>query len=217
MERATVREHLERIGGIAVVRAKDPGAVMPIASALAVGGIGAIEVTMTVPGALDVIRSLAREMGGVITLGVGSVTDPDTASAAVDAGATFVVSPVFRPEVVKATHSSGAVAVAGAFTPTEALAAHESGAEFVKVFPADVLGMAFIKGVLAPMPQLRLVPTGGVTPENAGEWIRAGCVAVGVGSALLDKKAIAAGEYGVLTEKARVMRASIDAAREGSA
>ena len=213
MNRAETARALTAIGGVAVVRAKDPVTVAPITKALVEGGINAIEVTMTVPGAIDIIRNLDTEFADAIQLGVGSVTDAETAARAVEAGARFVVSPVLRPEVVLQAHQLDAAAVAGAFTPTEALDAHETGAEFVKIFPADVLGIPFIKGVLAPMPLLRLVPTGGVTPENAGDWIRAGCAAVGIGSALLDKEAIEKQDWSVLTDKARTMRNSIDQAR----
>lgn len=215
MDRVETARAIEAIGGVAVVRAKDPATVGPIARALLDGGISAIEVTMTMPGAIDIIRATDAEFGDSIMLGVGSVTDPDTAALAIEAGARYVVSPVMRPEIIVRAHEMGAATVAGAFTPTEALDAHEVGSEFVKIFPADALGMSFIKGVLAPMPYLKLVPTGGVTPENAGDWIRAGCAGVGIGSALLDKTVIAAGDWAVLTERARVMRASIDDARNG--
>ena len=181
--------------------------------ALVEGGVEAIEVTLTVPGALEQIRRVDEAMGDRIVLGVGSVTDADQARQAVEAGARYVVSPVFKPEVIEAAHEMGAAAMPGCFTPTEAQTAHEAGADVVKVFPAGVLGMPFFKGVLAPLPHLRLMPTGGVTLDNAGDWLRAGAVAVGVGSALWDDAAVAAGDYATLTANARRLCTSIDAAR----
>ena len=193
---------------------KDSDKLVRVAEAIAEGGVPAIEVTMTVPGAIEMIDRVKQELGDEILLGVGSVTDAETARQAVRVGARYVVSPVFKREVVQAAHEGQAAALPGAFTPTEIQEAYEAGAEFVKVFPASVLGMKFIRAVRAPLPHLKLVPTGGVTLENAGDWLRAGASAVGVGSALLDKEAIAAGDYGQLTENARALRDSLDEARE---
>ena len=138
---------------------------------------------------------------------------PRDAEHAIDAGAAYVVSPVFEPEVLRVAADRGVPAMPGCFTPTEVHRAHEAGADIIKVFPADVLGRAFFRAVLAPMPHLRLMPTGGVTPENAGEWIRAGAVAVGIGSALLNKKAIADRDGAVITELVSSLRSSIERAR----
>ena len=143
------------------------------------------------------------------------MTDAATARAVIDAGATFVVGPVFRPEVIAVCHEHDVPAVPGCFSPTEILAAHEAGADIVKVFPATMLGPQFIKDVRAPLPQLKLMPTGGVTLENAGDWIRAGAVAVGVGSALVDAGAIASGQFDVISANARRLIASVNAARSG--
>src|SRR6476661_4099910 len=129
--------------------------------------------------------------------------DPTRLRAVMDAGASFVVGPVFRPEVIPACHQHDVAAMPGCFSPTEILAAHECGADIVKVFPATGLGPQFIKDVRAPLPQVKLMPTGGVTLDNAGEWIRAGAVAVGIGSALLDAKAIESGRYDVISANAR--------------
>jgi 2-dehydro-3-deoxyphosphogluconate aldolase/(4S)-4-hydroxy-2-oxoglutarate aldolase len=164
---------------------------------------------MTVPDALAQIRLVDKTFGSDLVLGVGSVLSADTARLAIDAGASYVVSPVFKPEIIAAAHARDVPALPGAFTPTEIQSAHEAGADVVKVFPADVLGMAFFKGVLAPMPHLRLMPTGGVSLTNAGDWFRAGACAVGVGSALLDKAAIAAGDWARLEENARTLMQSI--------
>lgn len=211
--RDTITQQLIDGGAVAIVRMQDSQRLMRVAEAIHEGGVSSIEITMTVPNALAMIEEVAREMGGEILLGVGSVIDADTTRRAIEAGARYVVSPVFKPEVIEAAHAQDAPALPGAFTPTEIQAAHEAGADIVKVFPANVLGKAFIKGVLAPLPHLKLAPTGGVTPANAGEWITAGASAVGVGSALLDKKAIAEGNYAVLTEKARILKQSIDSSR----
>jgi 2-dehydro-3-deoxyphosphogluconate aldolase / (4S)-4-hydroxy-2-oxoglutarate aldolase len=192
---------------------KDAARLRAVVDAIADGGVRAIEVTMTVPGAIALIGTLAASLPADILLGAGTVTDPDTARAVIDAGARYVVSPVFRPEVVAACHARGAAAAPGCFTPTEILDAHDLGADVVKVFPATALGPQFIRDVRAPLPQVRLMPTGGVTLDNAGDWIRAGAVAVGVGSALLDARAIEEGRFDVLTQNARRIVASVAAAR----
>ncbi len=212
-QREALVQKLTREGAVAVIRMADARKLIAVTAALVEGGLTSIEVTMTVPNALRVIEDVAREMGDAVTLGVGSVLSAETARQAIGAGARYVVSPVFKPEVIDAAHAQGCPAMPGAFTPTEALTAQEYGADIVKVFPADVLGMAFIKGIKAPMPHLRLMPTGGVTPANAGDWIRAGACAVGVGGALLDAKAIEEGRFEALTENARRLMESIAAAR----
>lgn len=208
MRESTV-ERLLALGAVAVIRMRDPERLLRVVEAIAEGGVRAVEVTMTVPGALEQIARVRARFGDEVTLGVGSVTAPEAARSAVAAGARYVVSPVFKPDVVAAAHAAGAAALPGCFTPTECQAAHEAGADIVKVFPADVVGLPFFKAVLAPLPHLRLMPTGGVTLDNAGQWLRAGAVAVGVGSALLDAQAIAEGRYGVLTENARRLARSI--------
>ncbi len=213
MNRNQILESVLASGAVAVVRMADAKGLVRVAEAIAEGGVRAIEVTMTTPNALAVIEDVARELGDAVLVGVGSVLDADTARQAVDAGARYVVSPVFKPEVIGEAHRLGVPAMPGCFTPTEILAATEAGADVVKVFPADVLGMAFFKGVLAPMPHLKLMPTGGVSLTNAGDWIRAGAVAVGVGSALLDQEAIAQGDFATLTQRARTLRQSVEEGR----
>jgi 2-dehydro-3-deoxyphosphogluconate aldolase/(4S)-4-hydroxy-2-oxoglutarate aldolase len=215
--REAIARRIEALGALAVVRLTRADDVLPVAQALHAGGVSAIEVTMTVPGALDAIARLAREAGDDLLVGVGSVLDQDTARRAVEAGARFVVSPVFKPLVLEEAQRQGAAALPGAFTPTEILRAHEAGADLVKVFPSDALGPAFIRGVRAPMPFLRLCPTGGVTPANAGEWIRAGAAAVGLGSALVDTKLVANGDWGAITALARQTADAVSAARGGAA
>jgi 2-dehydro-3-deoxyphosphogluconate aldolase / (4S)-4-hydroxy-2-oxoglutarate aldolase len=201
-------------GAVAVVRLKDATTAAHIIDAICAGGIRAVEITLTTPNALALIEDASRRFGDEIMVGVGSVLDAETARSAIDAGARYIVSPVFSAEVVEAAHAAGLPALPGAFSPTEILRAHHAGADIVKVFPAEVLGIPFFRAVLGPMPFLRIMPTGGVTPENAGDWIRAGAVAVGIGSALLDPELIAAGNYAGLTERARVMAASVAEARK---
>ena len=209
MSREEITDSLVAGGAIAVIRLRRPERVLPVAEALLKGGVRALEVTMTVPGAMDCIEAIARELAPDVLPGVGSVVDPETARRAVDAGARYVLSPIFNPEVVAAAHEKGVPAIPGAFTPTEIFEAHRAGADLVKVFPADVVGMPFFKAVLAPLPFLRLIPTGGVTLTNAGDWLKAGAVAVGVGSALLDPAAIESEDYGRLTQNAERLMASV--------
>ncbi len=181
--------------------------------ALAAGGVRALEVTMTVPRAIELIRELAPTMPEGFLLGAGTVTDAGTAHAVVDAGAAFIVGPVFRRDVIAACHERDVPAIPGCFTPTEILDAHEAGADIIKVFPATALGPQYLRDVRAPLPQVKLMPTGGVTLENAGDWIRAGAVAVGIGSALLDMKAIESGRFDVITENARRVVSNVAGAR----
>ena len=211
--RSEVAAAIERLGVVAVIRMKDPAKLRAVFDALAAGGVRAIEVTMTVPGAVGLIRELAAALPPGIVLGAGTVIDGTTARAVIDAGARFIVSPVLRREVVQTCLERGVVACPGCFSPTEILDAHEMGADVVKVFPATALGPQYIKDLRAPMPQLKLMPTGGVTLDNAGDWIRAGAVAVGVGSALLDGKAIDEGRLDVIAANARRIVASVASAR----
>ena len=201
---------------VAVVRTDSPDAMVELARALVAGGVTCIEITLTVPNALDAIRRVTDELAGSgdapdVLVGAGSVLTAQQAEAAVEAGARYVVSPVFKPEVLDAAHAHGAAMMPGCFTPTEILTATDAGADVVKVFPADVLGPAFFRGVLAPMPHLKLMPTGGVSLDNADVWVAAGAVAVGVGSALVDKKAVAAGDWDAITANARRLRTTLDA------
>jgi 2-dehydro-3-deoxyphosphogluconate aldolase/(4S)-4-hydroxy-2-oxoglutarate aldolase len=213
--RATVTARVQALGIVAVIRLKDPAKLHAVVDAMTAGGVRALEVTMTVPGAVELIRELAPALPDGFLLGAGTVTDARTARAVIEAGASFVVSPVLRPEVIAACHERDVPAVPGCFSPTEILTAHECEADIVKVFPATALGPQFIRDVRAPMPQVKLMPTGGVTLDNAGDWIRAGAVAVGLGSALLDAKAIESGRYDVITANARRVVESVAAARRG--
>ena len=213
LDRLATTTALEALGVVAVIRLKDATRFRAAVDALVAGGVRAIEVTMTVPGAVDLVRQLAAALPAGFLLGAGTVLDADTSRAVIDAGASFVVSPVFRPDVIRVCHERGAAAMPGCFSPTEILAAHDAGADVVKVFPATSLGPQFIKDVRGPLPQVKLMPTGGVTLDNAGDWIRAGAVAVGIGSALVDAKAIDAGRFDVITANALRAVASVAAAR----
>ena len=204
-------------GVVAVIRLQDGLKLRAVVNALARGGITALEITMTVPRAIELIAEIAPSLPPGFLLGAGTVVDPDTARAAVKAGARYVVSPVFRPAVVEAAHAAGAAAMPGCFSPTEILAAWDAGADVVKVFPATALGPGYFKDLRGPMPHVRLMPTGGVSLENAGDWIRAGAVAIGVGGALVDPKLVAAGNYDGITERARRFVERVRQAREASA
>jgi 2-dehydro-3-deoxyphosphogluconate aldolase/(4S)-4-hydroxy-2-oxoglutarate aldolase len=212
-KREAIVQEIEHVGIVAVIRTKEAGKLRAIVDAIAQGGVRALEVTMTVPGAVELIRQLAPTMPQGFVLGAGTVLDPSTASRVIDAGAQFVVSPVFRVPVIQACGAAGVPVMPGCFTPTEILEAWEAGADVVKVFPATTLGPSYLKDIRAPLPQVKLMPTGGVTLDNAGEWIKAGAVAVGVGTALLDTNAIASGSYDVLRRNAERIVANVKAAR----
>jgi 2-dehydro-3-deoxyphosphogluconate aldolase/(4S)-4-hydroxy-2-oxoglutarate aldolase len=213
--RQSLTNKIEAAGIVAVIRIKDPAKLQAVVDAISEGGITALEVTMTVPGAIELIADLAPKMPRGFLLGAGTVVDAGTALKVIDAGAQFIVSPVFRRDVIEACHSRDVPVTPGCFTPTEILDAWDAGADIVKVFPATALGPGYIKDVRAPLPHVKLMPTGGVTLDNAGEWIKAGAVAVGVGSALTDAKAIEAGHFGVLRANAERIVANVRAARNG--
>ena len=211
--RESVTSYLEQLGVVAVIRVRDPERVRGVVDALAAGGVRALELTMTVPRAVDLIRELAPAMPAGFLLGAGTVTDAATAAAVIEAGASFVVGPVLRPDVITACHERDVPAIPGCLSPTEILAAHEMGADIIKVFPATALGPQYIKDVHGPMPQVRLMPTGGVTVDNAADWIRAGAVAVGLGSALIDGAALDSGRFDVVTANAQRVVAAVASAR----
>ena len=211
--REAIVQSIEQAGIVAVIRMKEPGKLRAVVDAIADGGIRALEVTMTVPGAVELIRQLAPTLPAGFILGAGTVLDGETVARVIDAGAQFVVSPVFRRSVIDACHASNVPALPGCYTPTEILDAWEAGADVVKVFPATSLGPGFLKDVRGPLPQIKLMPTGGVTLDNAGDWIRAGAVAVGIGTALLDAAAIAAGDFDVLRANAARVVANVTSAR----
>jgi 2-dehydro-3-deoxyphosphogluconate aldolase/(4S)-4-hydroxy-2-oxoglutarate aldolase len=194
---------IESTGVVAVVRLNDAGAFRDVSAALIEGGVRTIEVTMTVPRAVALIESLAVSGPDDLIVGAGTVLDAETARQVILAGARFVVGPVLRPAVIELGHRYDVAVMPGCFTPTEIFTAWEAGADIVKVFPATALGPAFFRDVRGPLPQVRLMPTGGVTRENAGDWIAAGAVAIGVGTALVDAKAVSARRFDLLSANAR--------------
>jgi 2-dehydro-3-deoxyphosphogluconate aldolase/(4S)-4-hydroxy-2-oxoglutarate aldolase len=201
-------------GVVAVIRAKSKDQLIDIANALIAGGVPSIEVTMSTPKAIAGIEFLADKLGDKAIVGVGTCIDAATARDAIAAGAQFVVSPVFDPEIVAATIRYGKISVPGAYTPTEILRAWSSGADVVKVFPATTLGPGYFKDILAPLPQLRLTPTGGVDTKTTPQWIKAGAVFVGAGSALVSKDAMDKGDWNAITTNAK---AFVEAVRTGRA
>ena len=207
---AAVVTAVEKCGVVAVVRLDDARRGKELALALAAGGVTSIEITMTVPNAVQLIEELVLTLPDEVLVGAGTVVDVAAANAVIKAGARFVVSPVFRPAVVEECKRYNVAVMPGCFTPTEILAAWDLGVDIVKVFPATALGPSFIKDIRGPMPKVKLMPTGGVTKQNAGDWIRAGAVAIGVGTALADPKAAAAGHFDEITANAK---AFVDAVR----
>lgn len=194
---------------IAVIRMTDTARLAEVIAAIRKGGVDFVEITMSVPHAIDVLREVSQAVGGQAVLGAGTILDPETARLAILAGAEYIVSPVLNIDVIHMVHRYDKLALPGAFTPTEILTAWEAGADVVKIFPATTLGPGYLKDVRGPLPQVKLCPTGGVTVDNAGEFIAAGASCVGIGTNLLDKKAIAAGNYDLLTERARQLIANV--------
>lgn len=213
--RHDIVQALADMGAIAIIRMEHSQKLMRVVEAIRDGGLTAIEITMTTPNALQVINDAASAFADddEVFIGVGSVLDGPTARQAITAGAQYIVSPIVKAEMIEVAHRYDVPAIPGAFTPTEVAYAHELGADIVKVFPASTVGPGYFGALQGPMPHVKLMPTGGVSLDNAGQWIEAGACAVGVGSALLDTQAIADGNYEQLTENARTLRRSIEAAR----
>ena len=205
MKKTEVLEQIFTSGVVAVIRLKDKQRLARVIDAVQSGGVKCIEITMTVPGAVEVIRELIPSVPKDVLIGAGTVTNRETALKVIDAGAAFVVGPVFNPEIVELCNQRDVAVMPGCFSPTEIFSAWSAGADIIKVFPATSLGPKYFKDVHGPFPEIRLMPTGGVTIDNVGDWVKAGAVAVGIGSDLLDKKAIAEERYEVLTERARRM------------
>ncbi len=211
MTREKVLEILLAEKVIAVVRMKDAARLAETAAALRKGGVSAIEITMTVPGAVDIIRNMARTKTPGALVGAGTVLDAVTATDVIAAGADFVVSPITDRDTVVACRGAGVLVAPGAFTPTEIVAAWRAGADIVKVFPATSLGPQFFRDLRGPLPGVRLMPTGGVTIENAGDFLAAGACCVGIGTALVDAEAVEAGDWKALEARARRLVDSIAA------
>ncbi len=198
-----VIDRLLRTRIVAVVRLEQYDQALAVAEALLAGGISAIEFTLTGAGALEAIAGTRRAMGDSAQIGVGTVLTPEAASTAIEAGAQFVVTPAVRPLVVAACRAHGTPILCGALTPTEVLAAHEAGADMIKIFPARAVGPHYLRDLLAPLPGLRLVPTGGIDAGNARAYLDAGAVAVGIGGKLVAAEAVAGGDWGRITAQAR--------------
>ncbi|MCK9356211.1 MAG: bifunctional 4-hydroxy-2-oxoglutarate aldolase/2-dehydro-3-deoxy-phosphogluconate aldolase [Dehalococcoidia bacterium] len=201
------------VGIIAIVRVATTQEAIDVCGAVARGGVKAIEVTMTVPGAIQAIQEFKKTASKDLLLGAGTVLDPETARTVILAGADFIVSPNLNLDVIKMAHRYDKVVVPGCFTPTEILAAWDAGADIVKVFPAGVVGPQYLKDIKGPFPQIRLTPTGGVTLENTAEFIRAGAACVSVATALVDKQALAEKKFDVISEKARQFIEAVKAGR----
>lgn len=205
MKRSEVLSRIIESGVVAVIRMKDTNRLLKVIEAVRQGGVKSIEITMTVPGAVEIIRHLSTAVPPDVLIGAGTVVDEVTANQVIDAGATFVVGPVLNLGVISLCRRRDVAVMPGCYTPTEILTAWNAGADIIKVFPATSLGPKYFKDLRGPFPDIRLMPTGGVTIDNVGEWITAGACAVGVGSDLLDKKAIDEERYEVLTERASRM------------
>jgi 2-dehydro-3-deoxyphosphogluconate aldolase/(4S)-4-hydroxy-2-oxoglutarate aldolase len=210
-DRSEICGRLTNHGLVAVIRTPRQEDVLPVCEALLDGGIDALEITLTVPNALKAIKEARERLGAKIVLGAGTVTNAHACRDAIGAGAQFVVSPIMRPEIVEAAHAAGCAVMLGAYTPTEAQSAFEAGADFIKIFPADRLGATYVKALLAPLPHLRIVPTGGVDLETAPEFIKAGCAALGVGSSLLNPELIRNADWKGLS---RLAKAYVDVVKK---
>lgn len=200
----STQEIIERVGLIPVLRARSAAQGHAVVEAMIAGGVTVVEVTMTVPGAIHLLKELKKEYGAKLLLGSGTVTTAAQAEATIEAGAEFVVSPSLHLDVVSATKSNGKVSIPGALTPTEAITAWEAGADYVKIFPCSAVGGAgYLKALLAPFPHLKLIPTGGVTLQTAESFLSAGARALGIGSDLVNLAAVDAGQPETITEAAR--------------
>ncbi len=211
--REAVYARIVEAGILAVIRLEDSSKAKPIADALLAGGLANMEITFTTPGALDIIQGLASEHQGDFLVGAGTVIDPGQAKKAIAAGAEYLVSPVCNLDIIDVAHEHQKVAVIGAFTPTEILRAWEAGADLVKVFPATALGPQYFRDLKGPLPRIKFVPTGGVSLENAIEFIKAGAECIGVGGALLNETMIADEDWKGLTSLAREFVHAVKQAR----
>ncbi len=213
MNKSEIVARLLEPGVIAVIRADNSDQLLDAAAALIEGGVSAIEVTMTTPNAIEVIRATAKRFGDNVLLGVGTVLDSATAIRAMEAGAEYVVTPVVRLGVIATCLQREKPIFSGAYTPTEAWTAWEAGSDFIKIFPAGGLGASYIKSVRVPLPQLKMVPSGGVTAENCGEFIQAGCVAISAGSSLVSKTFLQNRDWKGLKQKAETFVVGVKNAR----
>ena len=217
MNKADVIKQIIETGVIPVVRATSADEAMRAIDAIREGGVSVLEITMTVPGAVGVIEQLSKKYGNDVLVGAGTVLDPETARACMLSGAQFVVSPALNVETIACCRRYGVAIMPGALTPTEVVQAWTAGADFVKVFPAGALGGAsYLKALKAPLPQIQLVPTGGVSLKTAADFIKAGASALGVGADLVDLKASRDGQANVITERAKQFVEIVREARSSS-
>ena len=217
MTKEECRKRIIEIGIVPVVRASSAKQAMQAAEAVCAGGIPIVEVTMTVPGAIQVIAELAEYKGSEVLIGAGTVLDAEVARRCLDAGAQFLVSPGFDADTVKVARNAGKLMMAGALTPTEVIAAWKAGSDFVKIFPCGSVGGAkYIKALKGPLPQVPLVPTGGVNLSTAAEFIQAGAEALGIGGELVSAAALKSGNFGEITEAARQFVTVVREARQRS-
>ena len=214
MEKKGVFDRIVAEGLVPVIRVTSAAEAIDVADAIKVGGCSVIEITMSVPGAIDVIKELTKKYGDSIIMGAGTILDPETGRAALLAGAQFIVAPTLNLELIRLAHRYSAVVIPGAMTPTEILTAWEAGADMVKVFPAAQLGgPEYIKALRGPMPQILYVPTGGVSLQNAGAFIKAGATALGAGGELVDKKAMKEKKFNIISDNTRAFLKAIKDAR----
>src|SRR5436190_4478921 len=183
--RTEISARIMELGLVAIIRTPTRELVLPACEAIIKGGLTVVEVTMTVPDALIALREMSEKFGTQALIGAGTILNAEQCHAAIDAGADFIVTPITKPEIVEAAHQRNKPVMLGAYTPTEAQLAHEAGADFIKIFPADKLGPGYIKSIRAPLQHLRIVPTGGVDLQTAPAFLKAGCAALGVGSSLI--------------------------------
>jgi 2-dehydro-3-deoxyphosphogluconate aldolase/(4S)-4-hydroxy-2-oxoglutarate aldolase len=213
LDREETMRRLVDSGTVAVMRGADPDTLVATVEALREGGVTAVEITADNPDALAMIEAVDARFDDEVVVGAGTVLDAETAVDTIRAGAQFVVGPTVETEVVRACNRYGTLVAPGAFTPTEALSAYEAGADLVKVFPASSGGPDHLSGIKGPLPQVPLMPTGGVDADNAGDFIRAGAVVVGAGSALVPGDAVESGDFEAITENARAFTEAVEEAR----
>lgn len=215
LSRSQALDFIRDKGVVAIMRADSSDQLLAAADAVKAGGVNALEVTMTTPGAIEIIKQATAKYGSEVLFGVGSVLDSETARAAILAGAQFVVCPTFDPKTIEICRRYSIPVVSGAYSPTEILAAWQEGADMVKVFPASVGGPAYIKAIKGPLPQVKLVPVGGVDLNTTADFIRAGAEVVGVGGSLINQKLLAAQEFDKITENARRFCEEVASGRSG--
>lgn len=215
-DRFAIVHEIESTGIVAILRTRSSEQLIDVVGALVDAELTCVEVTMTVPGALDVVRAATTRFGERCVFGAGTILDAPTARAAILAGAQFIVAPTLDEETVRLCRRYNVPAMPGTFTPTEMLRAYEAGADLIKVFPAGALGAGFFRDLRGPLPQLKVVPTGGITPDNVAEYIRAGAAAVGMGSALVPPSLVEKRDFAGIAQKAADVLAAVRAARKGA-